>query len=42
MSSENTKQQVSVDLMKKEDLPEILAIESDIISDTLDGRHVSR
>jgi ribosomal-protein-alanine N-acetyltransferase len=27
MSSENTKQQVSVDLMKKEDLPEILAIE---------------
>ena len=27
MSSENTKQQVSVDLMKKDDLPEILAIE---------------
>jgi len=27
MSSENTKQQVSVDLMKKEDLPEILAME---------------
>ena len=27
MSSENTKQQISVDLMKKEDLPEILAIE---------------
>ena len=27
MSSENTKQQVSVDLMRKEDLPEILAIE---------------
>jgi [ribosomal protein S18]-alanine N-acetyltransferase len=28
MSSENMKQHVSVDLMKKEDLPEILAIES--------------
>lgn len=27
MSSENTKQQISVDLMKKDDLPEILAIE---------------
>lgn len=27
MSSENTKHQVSVDLMKKEDLPEVLAIE---------------
>jgi ribosomal-protein-alanine N-acetyltransferase len=27
MSSENMKQQVSVDLMKKDDLPEILAIE---------------